>query len=212
MKKAHFGLCGLSILLVGCAGSLTYTAPSSYSIATNEKVVNKSLDSVWKSSVSQLGKRFFVINNLDKSSGLINISYSGSPESFIDCGRIVSYVSNARGERTYNFPAAQAETNYEIMSNGLFRVNRKMGLDGRVNLIFESIGPNKTKVTANTKYVVTRTTSTQSVAGGFPATNTSTISFNSGGSASFPDTAGAGNPVTCRSTGALESDVLNSVN
>lgn len=152
-----------------------------------------------------------MINNLDKASGLINISYSGSPESSIDCGRVYSYVSNARGERTYDFPAAQAEAHYEVMGDGLYHINRKMSLEGRINLIFEPVSVNKTKVTANTKYVVTRSTVVRSVAGGLPNTGTNTITFNSGGGASFP-VSSSGSATTCRSTGKLEQDVLNSVN
>lgn len=203
--------CVFVFVLVGCAGKTMYTPPSDYVSASNEKIVNKPIDKVWKSSVSELGKRFFVINNLDKASGLINISYSGSPESYIDCGRVYSYVSNARGERTYDFPAAQAEANYEIMGDGLYHINRKMTLEGRINLIFESVSVNRTKVTANTKYVVTRTTMVRNVAGGFPNTSTNTISFNTGGIASFP-MGSTGTAVTCKSTGKLEQDVLNSVN
>ncbi len=145
--------CSFALILAGCSGKTMYTPPSEYTAATNEKIVNKPIDKVWKSSVSELGKRFFVINNLDKASGLINISYSGSPESYIDCGRVYSYVSNARGERTYDFPAAQAEAHYEVMGDGLYHINRKMSLEGRINLIFEPVSVNKTKVTRGRRIV-----------------------------------------------------------
>jgi hypothetical protein len=211
MKKLSLLLS--AILLVGCAGTQSYTPPIGTTAATNEKIVNKPIDKVWKTSVAELGKRFFVINNLDKASGLINVSYSGSPESYVDCGQVTSYVKNARGERTYNFPASRAEMNYEIMNgNGLFLIHRKMNLEGRINLIFEPIGTSKTKVTANTKYVLTRSTSVTSVAGnGIPSNNSSTISFNSGGYASFPPSSN-GESVKCYSTGQLEQELLGSIN
>ena len=59
---------------------------------SNTITVNKSKEEVWKELIPQIGKNFFVINNLDKESGIINISYSGDPERYIDCGEIYSYL------------------------------------------------------------------------------------------------------------------------
>ncbi|MFZ0050306.1 MAG: hypothetical protein WAK96_00895, partial [Desulfobaccales bacterium] len=89
------------LILSGCAGKLDYAAPSPTSTINNSIIVDKSKDEVWKTIVPALGKKFFVINNLDKESGIINVSYKGDPEQYVDCGRITSYVANARGERTY---------------------------------------------------------------------------------------------------------------
>src|SRR5690554_3895515 len=105
-------------VLTGCAGKLDYHRPTTPVAMQNEKVIKKSRDQVWDDAVPALGKQFFVINNLDKSSGLINVSYSGDPERYVDCGRINSYVKNARGERTYDFSASSAAQQYEIMVNG----------------------------------------------------------------------------------------------
>src|SRR5262249_34213685 len=142
-------------LIAGCAGKLDYVAPVADGRVANSKVINKPRDAVWNAAVPALGKQFFVINNLDKSSGFINLSYSGDPESYIDCGRIISHVQNARGERTYNFAGSKADQTYEVMNEaGLFFVQRKMSVEGRVNLVFEELGPTQTRVTANTRYVV----------------------------------------------------------
>jgi len=104
----------LMLSLAACSGKVEYVRPSSYASApSNFKTIQRSRDSVWNASVPEIGKQFFVINNLDKSSGLMNISYTGDPERFVDCGRIKSFVSNARGERTYNFPASKAQQTYE---------------------------------------------------------------------------------------------------
>ena len=198
------------LLLAGCAGKLDYVRPSiAPGSANNSKIIDKSREAVWNSSVPELGKQFFVINNLDKSSGLINISYNGDPEKYIDCGRIISYVKNARGERTYDFPAAKANQQYEVMNgNGLFFINRKLSLEGRVNLIFEEVNSNQTRVTANTRYVVTRQLTVSSAANNIPQSGTDSISFNSGGSASFPTNA-TGQGTECVSTGALEREILS---
>jgi len=193
-------------LVSGCAGKLDYIRPDPLSGSTpNTKVVERSREVVWNEVVPALGKQFFVINNLDKSSGLINISYSGDPIKYIDCGRIVSYVKNARGERTYEFPAASASQQYEVMNNsGLFQLQRDMSLEGRVNLIFEEVGPNTTRVTASTRYVVQRKQSVRDMAGRSDS-KTDVVNFNSGSGASFPEGA------YCQSNGALERELLGIV-
>lgn len=171
-------------------------------------VINKPRDSVWNAAVPQLGKRFFVINNLDKASGLINISYSGDPEKYVDCGRIVSFVKNARGERTYDFPGARAQQHYEVMTgNGLFFHDRRVQLEGRVNLIFEELGPSSTRVTASTRYVVQRTQTVRNVEGR-TQTGTHSVSFNTGGEASFPAVAD-GRATECAATGEIEREILS---
>lgn len=198
--------------IVGCAGKVDYIRPSVQPAASsNSKVIDKPRDAVWNASVPALGKQFFVINNLDKSSGLMNMSYSGDPEKYVDCGQISSYVKNARGERTYNFAGASAQQTYEIMNNnGLFFIDRKMSLDGRVNLVFEEVGPNQTRVTANTRYVINRQQTIRSTANNFPQTFSHSISFNSGGAASFPPS-NDGRAAECAATGALEREILSAI-
>jgi hypothetical protein len=195
--------------VAGCSGKMDYVRPSASPVASNSKTIAKPRDIVWNASVPELGKQFFVINNMDKSSGLINMSYTGDPENYIDCGRVISYVKNVRGERTYDFPGARAQQTYEVMnSSGLFFIERKMALEGRVNLVYEDISPDATKVTANTRYVVTRQLAGREVTNNIPQSRTDTISFNSGGSASFPANT-AGQATECVSTGKLEREILS---
>lgn len=202
-----FGISAAAIFfLSGCAGKLDYIRPSPASqVLSNTKIVERSRDAVWSEVVPALGKQFFVINNLDKSSGLINVSYNGDPLKYIDCGRIVSYVKNARGERTYDFPAASPNQQYEVMNDaGLFQVQRTMSLEGRVNMIFEEVGPTTTKVTASTRYVVQRQQTVRDTSGRNNL-KTDVMNFNSGAGASFPEGA------FCQSNGALESELLMTV-
>jgi hypothetical protein len=85
-----------------------------------------------------------------------------------------------------------------------------MSLEGRVNLIFEEVDANTTRVTANTRYVVTRTQVIRNAAGGFPETATDSISFNTGGSAPFPANQ-RGEFAECAARGVLEQEVLSVV-
>jgi hypothetical protein len=201
------------LTFTGCAGKLDYFPPTSLATAgANSKLIERPRNAVWDKAIPELGKQYFVINNLDRSSGIINISYTGDPEFYIDCGRIVSYVKNAQGERTYDFAGAKAQQRYEIMnpSVGLFEVDRRMNLDGRVNIIFEELGPSSTRVTANTRYVVARTQTIRNVGNNFPQTTNDTLTFNSGGRASFPP-ARDGRSSECAATGALEDAILRAV-
>src|SRR5215510_5719646 len=60
---------GLAVFIVGCAGKVDYIPPSTIPRADNSKIINKPREVVWNVAVPALGKQFFVINNLDKSSG-----------------------------------------------------------------------------------------------------------------------------------------------
>lgn len=201
-----------TLFVAGCAGKLDYVRPIiKPGTANNSKTIEKSRDAVWNSSVPELGKQFFVINNLDKSSGLINVSYNGDPEKYIDCGRVTSYVKNARGERTYDFPGAKAQQQYEVMDNGwLFYINRRLSLEGRVNLVFEELSPTQTRVTANTRYVVQRQLTGTSAADGIPRSFSDSISFNSGSSSAFAPNK-HGQATECVATGVLEREILSAI-
>ena len=190
-----------------CAGKQDYVRPVPPQNTSNTVTVERPREIVWNASVPELGKQFFVINNLDKSSGLINISYTGDPEKYIDCGEVTSYVRNLRGERTYKFPASKAQQVYEVMDNAgnLFGIERTMSLEGRVNLIFEEASKTSTRVTANTRYVVTRQITARGVMSQIPQSSTDSISFNSNGKAVFPG------DTECVATGKLEQDILSAI-
>lgn len=160
-----------SLLLIfssGCAtGRLEYVPPPTIQRVETSKIIDKPRDAVWNAAVASLGKHFYVINNMDKASGFINLSYTGDPEAYVDCGLISSHVSNLAGPRTYDFPASKGDQAYETMGGGtLFRVHRTMSLEGRINLIFEDLGSDKTRVTISTRYILTRTVVQQAVGGG----------------------------------------------
>ena len=112
MRIVFVSLIPIALSIAGCGAvqSRIDYAPPSRAIAQNAnvKVIKRSRDDVWSAAVPALGKQFFVINNIEKASGLMNVSYNGDPEKYIDCGRITSYVKNLRGERNYEFAGAKA--------------------------------------------------------------------------------------------------------
>jgi hypothetical protein len=206
--KTNNGLIVLTVaavLMSGCAGNVDYIRPTSQARPSNSVTINLPKDNVWNAAIPKLGSQFFVINNLDKSSGLINLSYSGDPEKYVDCGIIETDVIGQNGEILNSFPASKAYQRKEI---ALFSILRKMSLEGRINLIFEEISPNQTRVIANAKYVIARTITLQGDMGATPRTEN--VSFNSSGSA-FLDNDFNRITVECMPSGKLESEILRAI-
>jgi hypothetical protein len=161
-------------------------------------------DAVWSQSVPRLGKNFFVINNIDRASGLINVSYSGDPERYLDCGIVAA--QKPFSSYVVEFPASRGAMQYSVLNplGILVSLDRRMVLEGRVNLVFEEVGKDETLVTASAKYVVTRTVrSTNS-----PDVHVDTVTFNTAG---HGDLSGGDEVVTCYANGVLESELLNAL-
>ena len=196
-----------AMFLGGCAGKTNYQPPSSSMSIANTVTISSPRDQVWSRIIPALENSSFVAKDLDKDSGFIYLSYSGNPEKYIDCGHIESNEKNARGERKYNFPAATADKEYEISGNDsqVWRIRRKMHLDGNISISVQDAGNGSTLVSVNTEYVVTKYvigTDSQDRSQSFM----DRISFNTNGSASFPQ------KTTCSATGALEKEVLDTLN
>jgi hypothetical protein len=218
--------------MIGCAtpGRSGYTLqkPSSYTVK-NEKTVNRPFNEVWDELVRDLAKSFFVINNIDKASRIINVSFnSETPEKFIDCGRT---------QRTYSRGKENEEYAYEIAASSSFKMafaagpyknlpgtrfaNRRTSLDGRMNIYVAPVDGG-TQISANARYIFTVNVSGSYVIenvygtpierGNLPYIPPSTCSFNT----NQPNTCvwGTGQdtrPVTCQSKGVLENEILNFV-
>jgi len=144
-----------SLLLAGCATSTTnYTPPAEPKIV-NTKFVNKPFEAVWDSLVKELSGDFFVINNIDKNSRLINISFTSQrPSEFVDCGVTSRTFTNARGDQNYTYKTADSSNFVSTNNQGhAFSVRRNSRLEGRTNIYVAPEGSG-TNITVNTKYVV----------------------------------------------------------
>lgn len=207
MKKSVLVSC-LVLVVAGCSsGKFTYIQPEKNYKTNNLIRIDKPRSEVWKKILPPLRSSVFIINNLDKNSGVINISYSGNPEKYVDCGIIDSYVNDAQGERTYNFPASSEYQEYETIGDddNLYLMERKMNLEGRIKITVQEVSPDSTFVAVNSKYVVTKKLLISNPEG--EGGNLSDrVSFPTNGSASF-----LGSKTICYATGALEKEVLNSL-
>ncbi len=208
----HSALIVVAALTCGCVATTKYTEPTEAAVA-NVKTVERPRAQVWDAVVPELAKSFFVINNVDRSSGLINVSYSGNPRSYVDCGRVV--IENATPQRPrVEFDGAAPSVTYEaIVPAGLLvargTMQRSMALEGRVNLVLEEDGPTRTRVTANVQYVLSRRLTATGQYGG-SSQQVDTASFTSRSVGEFAS-AGSQPPLRCRSTGEIERQVLELV-
>lgn len=199
----------ICLFLGGCvSGSFEYTPPNQLSKINNSKIIINNKDVVWKNTISNLGASFFVINNIDKSSGFINLSFSGNPEKYIDCGHVKSIVDNLSGKRVYDFSASSENKKYESYINGqLYAFDRGVSLEGRINIIIQEISNNETLATVNTKYIVNRDFNIFDVTGKKIESSRQSISFNTNNSDTFKSEDNKG--TTCISSGLLEREILN---
>src|SRR5438309_2271374 len=97
-----------------CATAGTQTrsltpAPSQH--VANEARVAGSSDVIWDRLVAQLSRGFYVINNIDKASRLINVSfYSDSPAEYVDCGSTDRTYTRGDEHHGYHYQYAEASS------------------------------------------------------------------------------------------------------
>jgi hypothetical protein len=190
LKKLLVTVVLSGLLFISClSGKVDYSPPSQYPLKEKSVVIEKPKDVVWKTIMANVSNSFFVINNLDKESGFINISYTGPPCNYVDCGWINSEVKNAKGLRTYSFAGCTEYKQYEVanpQTNFLGVVSRNMKLEGRINILVQGEEPSKTRVSANVRYLVTRSATVQSLTNNFRDSLNDTINFDTNGYAAFP--------------------------
>lgn len=164
------------ILLIGslfsCAGigkhEENYRAPFTKYEIVNEKYIDKPTQEVWDTVVKNLAKSFYMINNIEKESRIINVSFStDKPGDYIDCGAITinTDIPGCNGEtrRSENRRYLTAYSTkyivgwqypgmYGIPAPAVSYITRNTSLEGRINIYIAPQG-NGTLVTVNTRYV-----------------------------------------------------------
>jgi len=155
-----------SFFLFGCSISAIYKPPEENLNPINySRVINKSFDDTWDALINYSAGTFFGIENFEKESGLITLSFGASnPEEFITGGHWkLDYV---RGATTIHFDGDYVEY-CSVYQNGT--------LNGKMNIVVNEIDSTNSKITVNAKYVFT---AEQILESGQSYTNT--WSFNSG--------------------------------
>lgn len=206
-KLMKIALATPALLLFGCAptSKFSYVAPKINTIDTSVSVY-ESKDVVWARLVKNLSSNFFVINNLEKDSGLINVSFSSSnPNDYLTCGQSKRSFKNANGEKTYVYDPVEATGYSTTFGNVAYNVRRSSNLNGRANIYVSDTGP-ETNVTVNVIFNANVTLKYYNFATGaflqsesFNFTPTSKTPYGDG-------------DITCVSNGKVESKLLKLVN
>ncbi len=212
-------IAGGALALVGCAvprASTMHYAPAQFpNRIVNEAVVPESFDVCWSRLIAGLSSEFFVINNVEKASGLITLDFaSEAPERYIDCGQTT---------RTY----ADSTFTYAVAGDSQYLVDEKVGVnvarkeihrttsvEGKINVHVSAV-PDGTKIAVNVRYVLTtRVGGRYRIAGSLAsgpvqefAPETYTKAFNT----NAPSERESQDDVSCGSNGALEQIILDVV-
>ena len=162
----------------------------------NSLITNKNYDETWTSLNDFVNDSFFKIENLDKDSGFLRLSFgSKEAEKFIDCGDF---------EYTLFFTGEKFKGSYiDYVKSGLLAV-----LEAKMNINIRKIDNESTKISINTNY----TFSTQHALGYYDPKLNQTYSFVSGGY----QTINVINPIkgsiptrTCKSTNFAENAIFD---
>ncbi len=146
----------ICLAAVGCASAkVDYFPPSNLETPENELTVSEPFEKIWDRMVKNLSADFFVINNIEKASRLINVSFSSDqPSRYVNCGRSKRVFTGAAGTQVYQYETANSAVYAWVDSQGRpFNVKRKTNLEGRSN-IYIAPEEGKTVVSVNTRYIL----------------------------------------------------------
>ena len=192
--------------VVGCAsGTFEYTPPAIHSQIKTERLIPIAFGEFWDAYVAELSKTFFVINNIEKESRIINVSFSvNTPSEYIDCG-YSNHTSThpSIGKKSFNYKVADSSyyQTGDRQTGMLVDVYRSTSLDGRIN-IFMAPESDQTLLRVNALYVWS-----VSVSGVLGQTGL-TVTLSSGKAG---EKQSQGEKVQCRSKGVLEKVLLELV-
>lgn len=191
-------------LASGCATSTNHTPAASAAVINSAKI-DRPFDAVWDQLVRELSSDFFVINNIDKSSRLINVSFSSNrPSDFIDCGVTSRSTSSLLVNGNANYKTADSASFRTTNSLGTpFDVSRTTKLNGRANIYVAPEGTG-TSVIVNAKYVLDINMALRSLDGRPAGQSSGTIDFSTKSPA-----AGTAAQPGCNTSGVIETKVLN---
>lgn len=138
----------LSYLTLTSCASVDYISPDTSNLSDEPYSIqlNKSYDEAWNMLVNYSGRTFFAIDNFEKSSGLMTLSFSSTDISeYVKGGFFkVDGITQFSGDYAHFLESNDGE------------------LTGRINLVVQEVDENSTKITVNTRYVVSAPTSTNS--------------------------------------------------
>ena len=134
-----YNLLMVSVFIITGCSTESYVLPQGGEPVQNEITVDAGIDETWNALVSYASGTFFGIDNFEKSSGLMTLSFSSdAPYELVDCGNF-----NIDGLQKFNGNYAQ----WIWMRGG--------NLNGRMNIIAQEETPGTTVLRIDTRYVIT---------------------------------------------------------
>jgi len=202
MKKI-FGLLLISIILVSCcAAPLRYNFPTKSPLDEERKIIiNKSKDEVWDKLLEGLADKFFSVNNIEKDSGFINVSFhSNDACKYVDCG---SYNVSISG-RKKDIPICNCSVEkHGAYYSGVWKFRDcSTSVEGRINILVQEVSENQSTMFVDTRFIVKNSSNLWSAWDGSTMYKQAVIVFDS-------DTKGSDRGIHCVSTGVLEKDVMD---
>jgi len=174
--------------------------------------LNKNFNTVWNKVIDYSSKSFFGIDNFEKDSGLITLSYTGSPVGYVDCGKFDynGYISNGTQVKDY-FGTFQE----------FAQIYYNASLSGRMNILVKKNNENETYVRVNTRYVFSFSRPDPRGSWGGYSSQNHAWTFNAGDEASvglafgnYDVSLAISEPITitCQPTYKLEKELLSVLN
>lgn len=229
MNNLYFAF-GILISLAGCATQGVTTVdrtPAKAPSLTFEQKFEQPQGVVWDRLVKNMAKSFFVINNIDKESRIINLSYSSDkPQEYVDCGRSRRTYNDGKTTESYEYGITDGLVTYKTASNTqqdprfstVGVILRRATLDGRANVYVAPEG-NGTLISVNAKSVVKISLSGEVLAHNFagqvvrrqalPAASADLTGVTKGSTENTLAVGSTIEKVTCYSTGKLEQAILD---
>lgn len=202
----------VGVLLASCntIDQFSYTPPHTPPTSTPERVIPLPFDHVWSELIDSVGKAFFAIDNFEKDSGLLTLSFTTSPFSTAVTGGNVKVhfddSSAAAGEAFWTGVSRPATT---IRFDGDYadwvQQYLRGTFTGRMNIVVRQDSATSTRVTLNTRFIVTATTIQGAIV------STTSWAWNTGEAATQTVTDRKGERVqrTLQSTGFVEKKLLD---
>ena len=197
------------LITAGCASSTyEYMPPDDSFRMKTERLIPIAFSEFWDAYVSELSKSFFVINNIEKESRIINVSFRSSiPGVYLDCG----YANRTFNNKSYHYEVANSSY-YQLSGKALlliWNIIRTTELEGRINIYMAPKG-NQTLLSVNALYIWSvhvKGTATDNPA--YQTASTLTLDISSGKEGEKEDS--QGEKIRCRSKGVLEKTLLELV-
>tara|TARA_Y100000992_G_scaffold271445_1_gene212372 strand:- start:265 stop:885 length:621 start_codon:yes stop_codon:yes gene_type:complete len=191
------------IFLTSCAtpvvDDIVYEEPiqSDY---TKSVTFNESFDDVWDGVIDYATESFFAISSYEKDSGLMTLSFTSTPENYVDCGK---WIVNGTVNDYVQFMRLRPGTS--------------VTLNGIMNLRVVERSEGKTTLTSNARYILNITNSGFSYDLNYnrvPYSYSDTWTFDSRSIERLAISNPAAGTIpfrTCGPTGVAEQAILNGV-